>query len=227
MEHADIYNYDEWQSGEPYEWGENARSSKGDAIDFHVDLGCGTAKKARIGIDQYPAPGVNILMDLDSLAVHSVAYEPNQDAPDDNPEGHLYRRAVGRGLPFRDESIRSIISHHALEHVGDGFPKLMDECWRVLEPGAPFRIIVPLFPSHSALVDPDHKRFFVEGTFEHLLAYREMGFAVPYMQSEWELADKDITPPPHWTQMFTIEDSREMRVTLRKPEPEPEPEPES
>jgi SAM-dependent methyltransferase len=215
VEHTDIYKYEDWTSGEPYDWGENARSAKDDAIDFHVDLGCGTKKKGRIGIDKYAAPGVNVLMDFDLLAVHAVAFDPNEDAPDDNPEGYLYRRTIGHGLPFADSSIRSIISHHVLEHIGDGFPKLMDECWRVLEPDAPFRIIVPLFPSHSALVDPDHKRFFVEGTFEHLLAYEEMGFAVPYMHAKFELTNKDVTPPPHWTQMFTVEDQREMRVTLR------------
>jgi SAM-dependent methyltransferase len=211
-----IFGYEDWASGEPYDWGENARSAKDDALDFHVDLGCGTKKKGRIGIDKYPAPGVNVLMDFDvGLHVHSIATAPNEDAPDDNPEGYLYRRSIGQGLPFADSSIKSMISHHVLEHVGDGFPRLMDECWRVLEPGAPFRIIVPLFPSHSSLVDPDHKRFFVEGTFEHLLAYREMGFAIPYMESEWELSGKDITPLTHWTQMFTAEDNREMRVTLK------------
>lgn len=217
-----MWSYDEWESGEPYEWGENARSAKDDAIDFHVDLGCGTMKKARIGVDKYPAPGVNILMDLDTLQVHSLCERPNEDAPDDNPDRHAYRRSVGGGLPFLSGTVESIITHHAFEHVGDGFPRLMEECFRVLVPGGPLRIIVPLFPSHSAVVDLDHKRFFVEGTFEHLLAYEEMGFAVPYMNAPFELANKDVSPPTHPLKMFTVDDRREMRVTLRKPEPDPE-----
>lgn len=208
--------YDQWQSGEPYDWGEGARTKPDDQLDFHVDLGCGTKKKARIGVDKYPAPGVNVLADLDAMEVHSLAPKPNEDAPPDPSTGHSYRSVICRCLPFSDESIESIVTHHFLEHVGDGLPRLLEECYRVLKPDGIMRIIVPLFPSYSAVVDPDHRRFFVDGSFEHMLAYPEMDFAMPYMRAPFRVTDKDVSPPSHWTQAFTPNDAREMRITLTK-----------
>src|SRR5207253_2788414 len=40
--------------------------SRWDKIDFHVDLGCGRVKKARIGVDRHPDPGVNVLCNFDA-----------------------------------------------------------------------------------------------------------------------------------------------------------------
>lgn len=219
-----MWDYEKWQSGEPYAWGENVRTSVDDSTDFHVDLGCGTMKKGRIGVDKFAAPGVNVLMDFDKLEVHSLAARPNEDAPPLEP-GNQYHPVLYRGLPFPDDSIKSIVSHHVLEHVGDGLPRLLEECHRVLEPGGIFRVIVPLFPSYSAVIDPDHKRFFVDGSFEHMLAYSAMGFAVPYLNARFEVTDKDTSPPVHWTQLFTPEDAREMRVTLKAVKPSPMPAP--
>jgi predicted SAM-dependent methyltransferase len=51
---------------------------------------------------------------------------------------------LARGVPFEDGSVSAIFHEHLLEHIplraGVG---LMDECFRVLEPGAILRIAVP------------------------------------------------------------------------------------
>lgn len=189
------YDYDKLDSGEPYDWGQAARGdAPWDNQDFHVDLGCGRIKKGRFGIDRFYDPGVNLVQDLDK---HPV-------------------------LPFADGSIKSIISHHFMEHIGEGFVPLMDECHRVLASGGLLRIIVPLFPSHAAVADPDHRRYFMEKSFEMFCGTPEghhwaESFSTPYTNCRFRMMDEDITgrnPDPHvW---WTPEDAREMRVALVK-----------
>lgn len=192
---SERYEYDRLPSGEPYSWGGAARGhSPYDNYDFHLDLGCGRVKKGRFGIDRFYDEGVNYVQDLDK-----------------NP-----------WLPFADDSIESIVTHHFMEHLGDGFIPLMGDCYRVLKPGGIMRIIVPLFPSHSAVADPDHKRYFMEGTFKMFGGLADgthwaESFSTPYTDCRFEVVDEDITPrsliPNEW---WTEADAREMRVALRK-----------
>lgn len=216
------WEYDKLPSGAPYDWSPARRGdSEWDTIDFHLDLGCGTLKKARLGIDRHWAPGVDLLMDMDSLTwvpapsdypeeAHAVAYRSMETCK--NMSGHL---------PFPDESIESIVSHHMLEHIGDGFLHLMDECWRVIKPGGVLRAITPLFPSTSAVEDPDHKRYFMERSFHTFEGAADgthwhEGFSVPYTDCRFEIVDHDITPRVGPDQEWGPEDVREIRVALRK-----------
>lgn len=235
------WDYESWASGEPYEWGGAARGmSAWDSYDFHVDLGCGTVKKGRIGIDKFPAPGVNIVMDLDTLDVYGITPGPNGDAahicrndeiifqtPNQHAGQHLWkpddpvRFVTHRGLPFEDSSIKSIVSHHCLEHIGPGFLALIAEVYRVLEPDGIFRAITPLFPSRSAVDDPTHVRWFTESTWEFCCGKPGKGghwmesFSVPYTTARFEKVDQDVTEmfPPH--QRWTDVDAREIRVALK------------
>lgn len=238
------WSYDAWPSGEPYDWkGAGRGNTIWDAMDFHVDLGCGTIKKGRIGIDHFAAQGVNIVMDLNTLRVDSVAHEPGADAavPAHRPThvssvfaGGMSMPVATYGLPFADSSIESIISHHCLEHIGDGFIPLIDDCYRVLKPGGILRAITPLFPSKSAVEDPDHRRYFMEDTWLSFCGHlgdenNPTGswldsFSVPYTKSRFSLEHKDITGPPAAEQeMFRFpmwpwagEGSvREIRVALK------------
>lgn len=161
------------------DWGENQRISKDDWTDFHLDLGCGTAKKGRIGLDKIPGEGVDVVHDL----------------------------ASGGTLPFDDASIDSIIASHVLEHIGENFIALMADCSRVLRSGGLFRIIVPLFPTRAAVIDPDHKRFFCAGSFDYFTS-QQPGFQKPYIENPFTKTDEVCSPPSDWG---------EMRVSLRKP----------
>lgn len=260
------WSYDAWRPVDPANWG-GQRHDHPSEQDCHLDIGCGTVKKGRIGIDVRPARGVNVIMDLDSGGVFAAAPEPNRDAferlsylhhgyryltpygrerlgndhhnPDylDYPMMPLPRRngwyndagpaepyVIGRGLPFKSGSIRSAVSHHALEHVGSGFLPLMDEIYRVLEPGGTFRAITPLFPSSSAVADADHCRYFMEDTwlaFEGHLgdANNPTGswldsFSIPYTKARFKITDLEATkrcaPEDHWTNR----DVRELRVAM-------------
>jgi SAM-dependent methyltransferase len=207
------YDYDRWRSvGGGTGWTNGTRQTSRYDDDAHVDLGCGKIKKGRIGIDRAWAPGVSVVMDLDTLEVTQCAVEPNGNAVP-------YSGYTTRGLPFPDSTIRSIITHHCFEHVGDGFVSLVEECYRVLEPGGILRVITPLFPSTSAVEDPDHRRYFMQNSWNFCQGKPEPGghwhesFAVPYTVARFTEIEKEMTP--RTAEPWSPEDSREIRITLR------------
>lgn len=223
------WHYDQLPSCEPYDWGGSHRGdSEYDNIDFHVDLGCGKLKKGRLGIDHFAAPGItDLTIDFETLWLPAGRRwrGASVEAVDIWGKTQEQYRESGQGagsLPFPDDSIESIVSHHCLEHVGDGFLRLMDECYRVLKPGGILRIIVPLFPSRTAVEDPDHRRMFMTGTFDSFCGTKDgdcwlESFSVPYTDCRFEMVDKDYTKkledPAQW---WGEEDARELRVALRK-----------
>lgn len=213
----DWWRYPNLPSGEPYDWG---GASRGDAVwdnlDFHLDLGCGRVKKGRLGIDRHPDPGVDLVVDLENLHIEAEDNDPEKVAA-------LYEASMvanGR-MPFPGNSIESVISHHCLEHIGDGFIRLVDEIHRILIPGGIFRAITPLFPSRIAVEDPDHRRYFMEGTWETFGGTGEgdhwhESFSTPYTRSRFEIMDTDFTPPVPLIEAWSETDARELRVALRK-----------
>lgn len=211
-----LWGYDFFPSGEPYSWpGTNRGDSPWDNLDFHVDLGCGRLKKGRIGVDRYPAEGVDVVCNFETLSGYWPASASTR---------HSFKGA----LPFGENAIESVISHHALEHIGDGFIALMDDVYRVLKPGGIFRIIVPLFPSWSAVSDPDHRRYFMAEdngpcTFDSFCGTPGdtpencwlSSFSVPYTTARFEKVHQDMSPPAAPGDQWTSRDARELRVALK------------
>lgn len=252
----ELFAYDAWPSRNDRPWGPDCErgTSEWDLIDFHVDLGCGTRPKARIGIDRFPAPGVDILADLDPIRVYALPPEPGKPGWEihdgkllchhsgaESLLGTFGRNAspyeywgypdcqlldVTRGrLPFADSSIESVVSHHFFEHVGEGLIPLVDEVYRVLKPGGIFRAITPLFPSTSAVEDPDHCRYFMGhdgggGTWDAFcgkpgIPHWTESFSVPYTRARFTKVHQDLTArvtPDLW---WSPADVREIRVALR------------
>jgi len=61
-------------------------------------------------------------------------------------------------LPFEDNSVTEVKAHHILEHIGQGYFKLLQEIYRVCKSGTIIDIKVP-HPNHEVyLNDPTHKR---------------------------------------------------------------------
>lgn len=226
------WDYDLWPSRAGVDWGPGAArgDSPWDTIDFHVDLGCGNRPKGRIGVDRYAAPGVAIVADLDNQwggLTYSLALCPGEDAPAlsvlDRGVEHY---AEDTGLPFSTSSIKSIVSHHFFEHVGEGFIPLVDEIYRVLEPGGILRAITPLFPCTAAVEDPDHCRYFMAhdeggggtwdafcGTLDH---HWTESFSVPYTKARFEKVDQILTPRiADVSEWWGPHDQRELRVALK------------
>lgn len=245
----DLFAYDAWPSRDPDDWGGHRGHHADDNTDFHVDLGCGRLPKGRIGVDRYPAEGVAVVADFDSpscdrdpvtgaartgVATYALPEHAGGDAVDHFPRApRLEPRVLRLGLPFLDSSIESVISYHALEHVGDGFIPLMEDVYRVLKPGGIFRIVVPLFPSWSAASDPDHCRMFMADTLDggHCTFDSFCGtpgpagdpsccwlesFSVPYTTARFERTHLDFTARTlNALEWWTSRDRRELRVTLK------------
>jgi SAM-dependent methyltransferase len=82
------------------------------------------------------------------------------DWPDWNGESGL--------IPARTESYGAVFATHFLEHLRDPRP-ILAEVGRVLKPGCPFNILVPLAGTGMALQDLDHKSVYTLDTWRVLL----------------------------------------------------------
>lgn len=61
-------------------------------------------------------------------------------------------------FPFEDNTVETVVAHHILEHLGDGYFHCLQELYRVCKHGAIIDIRVP-HPRHDAfLADPTHRR---------------------------------------------------------------------
>jgi len=61
-------------------------------------------------------------------------------------------------FPFEDNSVDSVLAHHILEHLGDGFFHAVKELYRVCKHGTIIDVHVP-HPRHDTfLIDPTHRR---------------------------------------------------------------------
>lgn len=61
-------------------------------------------------------------------------------------------------LPFEDSTIEEVRAYHILEHIGQGYFHLMQEIYRVCEPGAIVDIQVPHHFHEVFINDPTHQR---------------------------------------------------------------------
>lgn len=81
----------------------------------------------------------------------------NIDSDPNCKPDHLVNLEIDH-LPFPDNSIDSVIAHHILEHMGDGYFHLLKELYRVCKHGAIIDVRVP-HPNHEIFLnDPTHKR---------------------------------------------------------------------
>ncbi|MHA1378143.1 MAG: class I SAM-dependent methyltransferase [Candidatus Helarchaeota archaeon] len=104
-----------------------------------IDLGCG--KKPRpgfIGVDKSAKINPDIICDVER--------DP---------------------LPLDDNSVSWVWMSDFIEHIEDIF-KLFREIYRVCENGARVDVISPYYTSIRATMDPTHKHFISERTFEYL-----------------------------------------------------------
>lgn len=121
-----------------------------------LDIACGNHKQAAdwIGMDIQRLPGVNI--------VHDVNVHP---------------------WPVDDASIDQAQAWHIVEHIPPvtvtekgtrfTFIEFMDECWRILKPGAEIDIECPHGASEVFLHDPTHCNHVTEITWEYFDASYE------------------------------------------------------
>jgi len=73
---------------------------------------------------------------------------------------------IEKGLPFKTDSIDSVIACQVLEHMHD-LISVMNEIWRVCKKNAKVIIDVPHQSSIMAYADPTHKRVFNEESIKY------------------------------------------------------------
>ena len=61
-------------------------------------------------------------------------------------------------LPFKDSTVETVVAHHILEHLGEGYFHCLQELYRVCKHGATIDIRVPHPRSDAFLADPTHRR---------------------------------------------------------------------
>lgn len=127
--------------------------------DTHVDLGSGITPRNPFGA------GRLIATDFDSVGLTLK-----------NGFDFIGCDLTSR-LPFSDESVSSCSAFDVLEHIprwersnsGITFPfiNLMQEIYRILEPGGHFLAVTPAFPSPAAFQDPTHVNVITRGTLSY------------------------------------------------------------
>jgi SAM-dependent methyltransferase len=223
------WRYEQLPSRWPYDWSPATRGDRPwDQLDFHLDLGCGRVPKGRLGIDRKFSEGAtDLVIDLEEMFVYIM--ESERAGHDLN---QLLATPHEKRLPFPTGSIESIVTHHCFEHIGPGFERLMEECYRVLKWGGVMRVVTPVFPSTAAVSEYDHKRYFMPGTLMGFCQELPGGasiydaFAERYNSCCFRQIDEEVSPPTPVDKQWTSEDVREIRTTLWKHgdgEDEPEP----
>jgi SAM-dependent methyltransferase len=66
-------------------------------------------------------------------------------------------------LPFDDNSVDTVVAHHILEHLGEGYFHCLQEIYRVCEHGAIVDIRVPHHRHDHFHDDPTHRRPITHG----------------------------------------------------------------
>jgi SAM-dependent methyltransferase len=123
----------------------------------HLDLGCGLGPKNPFACDQVTG--------LDLLSREQVCDRFGLSNDFSYVEGDLLAP-----LPFPDDAFTSVSAYDVVEHVPryhlessgqvtNAFINLMNEIYRILQPGGVFLAVTPAFPSGAAFQDPTHVNF--------------------------------------------------------------------
>jgi predicted SAM-dependent methyltransferase len=131
-----------------------------------LNLGSGGKREeGYLGVDIVQMPGTDIIWDLTQFP-----------------------------YPAEDNSVDRIITTHTLEHFNwEIVVEIMNECWRILEEGHQMEVIVPLFPSESAIDDPAHKTFFGKESFGRFEPENEYAYEM-HIINQWRRTKNDWTP---------------------------------
>ena len=129
-------------------------------------------RRVNIGCGPYAQPGY--------INIDKNARWPNVDIV----------RDIRLGLPFDDSSVDEILASHVLEHLdSDELMNVMQECYRVLKPGCPINIVVPLHDLESM----DHKLILSADSFDHLASDANVYYDKKF---KWRITYKEVQKKP-------------------------------
>lgn len=114
-------------------------------------------------------------------------------------------------FPLEDNTVDEIKAYHVLEHIGEGFFKLMQEMYRVCKDGAIIDIQVPHHRSEVMFGDPSHVRFITTESLRQFSKTRNewhikqwnssSGFGIK-CDVDFELIEYDFVINSRWKERF-------------------------
>ena len=88
-------------------------------------------------------------------------------------------------LPYQDDTIDLIYSDNVFEHIFN-LLRLIQECYRILKPGAALIIKVPYFKSKHAFVDPTHLNFFTIESMDYFVKNKHFNDEYKFFRESFE-----------------------------------------
>lgn len=138
----------------------------------HLDLGCGTSPRNPYG--RAELYGVDVRDDAFTAL---------------SQRGVVMRKAnlIVDSIPFGDDFFTSVSAFDFLEHIPRqickggssevvySFIELMNEIWRVLQPGGLLLAVTPVYPSPLAFADPTHVNTITDRTHKYFCGESPVG----------------------------------------------------
>lgn len=114
-------------------------------------------------------------------------------------------------FPFPDDSVDTIVAHHVLEHLGEGYFHCLKEIYRVCKHGAVIHIRVPHHRNDYFFDDPTHRRAITVGGLrlfskKHNKLCKDQKAASSrlgdYFGVDFEIVEFNYTPMPFYRTEF-------------------------
>ena len=127
-----------------------------------LNIGGGTKRKAGY-------KNVDLYVTEDGDFVHDVKYGLPSEI-EDNSVDAIYAAHIFEHIPSFWFELQGVGQHeNDLQYIQEYQPriKMMNDCYRVLKPGAQLEIYVPHRFDYCAYTDPTHEWFMDESSFDH------------------------------------------------------------
>jgi ubiquinone/menaquinone biosynthesis C-methylase UbiE len=150
-----------------------------DAMGQTLNLGCGRSPQPGwVNVDIARIPGVDVVADLDNCRTQP--------------------------LPFADNSVSQFQMLHVLEHIKDTLA-LMQELYRIAEPGAQLVIRSPYGSSDDAYEDPTHCQRLYMNSFAYFAQPTYWRADYGY-RGDWTIEDLVLIMPREGNQGLTADE---------------------
>jgi len=127
--------------------------------------------------------------------------------------------------PFEDNTVEEVIAHHVLEHLGEGYFRVIQELYRVCKHNAMIDIRVPHHRHDYFINDPTHRRPITpDGLWLFSKKYndtcKEQGAAASrlgyYYNVNFEVLDVIETPSKQYIQLFEGKPKTEVELYMQE-----------
>jgi predicted SAM-dependent methyltransferase len=128
-------------------------------------------------------------------------------------------------FPFEDNSVETVVAHHVLEHLGEGYFNCLKELYRVCKHGATIDVRVPHHRHDYYYDDPTHRRPITVGGLrlfskKHNKLCKEQQAASSrlgdYFEVDFEILEWDYIPSKDYKDQFVGQPREEVEVYLKQ-----------